>query len=783
MAAMSSAELWALTNKYFGDLGPAVVNEMYQIALRESGGDPAAKNLVGPDRSYGLWQINTIAGANPDMLKYDLTNPEQNAKAAREIYDRQGITAWSTASVNMTSTAKAAPMQLTPEQIAQIKTKVISDFGLTATAGSSSGGYNPYLESKDVIVNPDGTILILGANGAPQSQFYAIVNPDGSVGYSPDKPENAPKDANQQASGLPTGYAFDPNTGQAYRMGDPTRTPVSSAELQAAAMAETQWGKAGSTPQYELQIDPRTGDLVSVDPLTGTLKTVKSGFGYPEVSPYQARQDSLYGVQESARQADNGFSASIYGTQESGRQSDNSLAASLYGVTDTNAIRRAELGQKDVMDRASLIENARQANLQAALEQFKTRAGLIPQFGQLALNEADIQRQILSQGGDFLYRAFKSQGEDSPLPLVTQADLIGHLRGQLAQLSSIIPPEALKTGATTIDGFSIPAAAPPPTPTPMAAAPVPKAAEPPKLVGDGGNGTSAMTWTPTTANSGATIYVPDGVPDWVKSGLVNQYATGSSGFVFDRAFISGDPRPGQTHKGSNPELVSNPTGAPIAVTPLNKMPPRVSSGQQPQSGGFAAPQMPEGMNVMRPEAIPSWASTPAPAPAPAAGVPWGGIDLNGWAKLWQGILDRWHKGYQQQAQTQPVRGFATGTSYSANPSYYQYPTTAPTPLPDTFSQPTPSQEELLAKGTAALPPAIKALYNGGAPKQRGFDSSLPTLRQLSALTNEELKAYDAYSRLKDQTPLEDIMKEVYSRYAPSSSGFTFRPRNLIGIGL
>lgn len=96
MAALTNAQLYALTQKHFGDLGPEVVDTMYQIALRESGGNPDAYNGVGQDNSHGLWQINTIAGANPDMLKYNLSDPEQNAQAAREIYDRAGPQAWST---------------------------------------------------------------------------------------------------------------------------------------------------------------------------------------------------------------------------------------------------------------------------------------------------------------------------------------------------------------------------------------------------------------------------------------------------------------------------------------------------------------------------------------------------------------------------------------------------------------------------------------------------------------------------------------------------------------
>ena len=944
MAALPPAELYALTQRTFGDLGPDVVNTMYQIALRESGGDPAATNLVGNDRSYGLWQINTIAGANPDMLKYDLTDPEQNAKAAREIYDRQGPQAWSTynssGSATGFNTQMAAPT-LTTEQRFAVQIRIARDYGVPLKDVVWTG--DSFTVMADISAYPGGPVVGREA----QVQVWPTGN---GADYTYEPPKAAGSTANQQAGSLPTGYTFDPASGNVYRIGDNTRTPVSAAELQAAQRTESAVGRAPTNMDF--QIDPKTGDLVSLDPVTGQLKTVKSGFGYPEVSPYQAREDSLYGVKESGRQADNrlaadiygtqesgrqsdsGFKANIYGTQESGRQSDNvfksdiygtqesgrqsdnSLAVSLYGTQDTNAIRRAELGQKDVIDRAGLMENARQANLEAALRQFETRANLIPEFGDLALRESDAQRQILSQGGDFLYRAFRSQGQDSPLPLVTQADLMAHLRQQLAQLNGIIPPEALKSGTTSIGGFSIPAAAQaptlapagaaptltpaaaPPTLTPMAPPPIPAAATAPKLVGNNG-----MTWTPTPAASGAQIYVPDGVPDWVKTGLVNQYAEGSTGFVMDKAFISGDPKPGRSARGANPEMVYNPTGAPIAVQPLDRMPPPVQSavnnprdfktmlaaarggfapgggtypalgrqrndvqldpmenpgansrsnigqyirdglrehtganpwgnvgqyfqpwmqwlqqrprdgqgwqdwyGQMPRPPGQSGQQWPQ----QRPQDGPHTLPVPSQGdmggwspPTNGAGflAPWGDAGLQNWQQLWSNRDGAGRQDWQQllsnvlsqlrdrtqQPQggfaTPGIRGYATGTSYSAPAQTYQYPTTAPTPLPDYFSKPTPTQPELLAAGTAALPPAIKALYQGGAPQQRRFDSSLPTARQFSMLTDEELKAYDTYSRLKDQTPLADIAREIQQRYAPSASGFTYRPKTLVGIGL
>ena len=70
---------------------------MYQIAMAESGGKTDAYGTIAPgERSHGIWQINVGEGGNTDLVGMDLTDPEQNARAARIVYDRQGPTAWST---------------------------------------------------------------------------------------------------------------------------------------------------------------------------------------------------------------------------------------------------------------------------------------------------------------------------------------------------------------------------------------------------------------------------------------------------------------------------------------------------------------------------------------------------------------------------------------------------------------------------------------------------------------------------------------------------------------
>lgn len=78
---------------------------MAAIGLAESSGDPGATRVRAagqgqrlPERSYGLWQINTIA--HPEYSIASLLDPVNNARAALKLYQerqregRNGLTHW-----------------------------------------------------------------------------------------------------------------------------------------------------------------------------------------------------------------------------------------------------------------------------------------------------------------------------------------------------------------------------------------------------------------------------------------------------------------------------------------------------------------------------------------------------------------------------------------------------------------------------------------------------------------------------------------------------------------
>jgi murein DD-endopeptidase MepM/ murein hydrolase activator NlpD len=72
-----------------------VIPTMVAIGLAESGGraDAVGDRAIGG--SIGIWQI--YSKAHPNLVqKYNLTDPLQNAMAAKEVFDSQGLGAWST---------------------------------------------------------------------------------------------------------------------------------------------------------------------------------------------------------------------------------------------------------------------------------------------------------------------------------------------------------------------------------------------------------------------------------------------------------------------------------------------------------------------------------------------------------------------------------------------------------------------------------------------------------------------------------------------------------------
>ena len=78
-----------------------LVPRMVAIANAESGRIPNNRNFRGLDQSYGLFQINMLGDMGPERRRQfgiqsneQLYDPLTNAKAAKAIYDQQGLGAW-----------------------------------------------------------------------------------------------------------------------------------------------------------------------------------------------------------------------------------------------------------------------------------------------------------------------------------------------------------------------------------------------------------------------------------------------------------------------------------------------------------------------------------------------------------------------------------------------------------------------------------------------------------------------------------------------------------------
>ena len=97
----------------FGDLelvarkagfSPEIAPVMAAIGLAESSGNPRAHNPNAStgDNSYGLMQINMLGAMGPERRaafgirsNEELFDPLTNMKAAKKIFDSQGLGAWS----------------------------------------------------------------------------------------------------------------------------------------------------------------------------------------------------------------------------------------------------------------------------------------------------------------------------------------------------------------------------------------------------------------------------------------------------------------------------------------------------------------------------------------------------------------------------------------------------------------------------------------------------------------------------------------------------------------
>lgn len=400
---MNSREVYDLAFKYFHDLGPGMVATMAAIAMAESGGNAAAYNPNGLDRSHGLWQINVHPKANPDLARFNLNDPEQNARAARIILDRQGLQAWTT----FTGGAYQ-------EYVGQFYGSKSPVKGQEAPGGSSVP--NPeYDRVLDLISARDADNeylgeLLLGIREKTKTPAQALTQlqesghaptPDqlslfGSMPSAVNIINAAIQENDARLSDLyERAYGIDPWQADAdigWRINEETRADL-------AGMLEGPGSKQFAPAPYQFQVMPngdivsfnpntgtmssagnypgaidkqvtqdRNGNLVAVDPYTREVTTLQEGFGWPELDPRVKFQTEtlLTAAQIEADWA--GVELSARGQELEAIAADNAAKIRIGEMVHTEA--RLNL------DRASTALTQRREERQAILDYGVTRESL-----------------------------------------------------------------------------------------------------------------------------------------------------------------------------------------------------------------------------------------------------------------------------------------------------------------------------------------------------------------------------------------------------------------------
>ena len=408
----------------------------------------------------------------------------------------------------------------------------------------------------------------------------------------------------------------------------------------------------------------RTGNLTGIDS-SGKFTVIQPNYGFAEIDP---------ATTAARKQQEFDITAGQNATDEQGRNTRNTQS-------ETAANERARLS--------------------SATTGFQSVNALAPQLGNLALDNAKFTRDTLREAPDYLARAFFQQGQTSPLPQVSQADVINNLRDNIAKYQA-----TLSGFGTTVPGFTspTPAAVAPPaavTQTPAGFSPPPTGVQPgfttpPTFVADGGsvapvNGVSPLTRKDT--------------PAWALPGMAE------GGFTTEPMFKGNE---------EGAELIINPTNAPLAVVDAETTKKITGKGSIPGFAGGTgaivydpvAQHWTQNGQVVNAFEAAAGASAPAPAaPAPILGPTAGGFDP------------------APVVPKPPVVPPTTTPGFSF---------AAPT-LP-TF--PAVTQSGLQDLERSVRPPAVNAVMSGmsAAPPRFGF--SLPTMQNLDSLTNDDKLAYN-----------------------------------------
>lgn len=192
---------------------------------------------------------------------------------------------------------------------------------------------------------------------------------------------------------------------------------------------------------------------------------------------------------------------------EAGRAEERQITKD-YNATQAR-LREAEIAQTGAYQQGQLQQGQRRLDLETWVAQQNAAA----RAEENRLSKEKYIAEVLRNPADWMARSFQMSGQVSPVAQTTQADLINRAN------------QAYAASPTT---YVAPQTAP------------------------------GAPGTPLPQQAPAMAYGSDGL---------SHYNAGSrlGGFVNDRMAVVGDP---QRDGGPNPEIIYNPTGAPISVTPM-----------------------------------------------------------------------------------------------------------------------------------------------------------------------------------------------------------------------
>lgn len=417
--------------------------------------------------------------------------------------------------------------------------------------------------------------------------------------------------------------------------------------------------------------------------------------------------------------------------------------------------QQANLQQQANSDAAAL----QRSQLSNAAIGFQSVNALAPQLGQLAIDNNKQVTGLTKTLADSLARAYFTRGGTSPLPQVSQADLINQLANNINQYNQLLQSAAPIASTFTTGENAAPVGFTAPPPAPAQAAPVTPPAPPPTPAPSPAPAQAAVATGPLTSGGYTTQHADftpaasafiQAHPEY--AGYYAKQGFAAGGFTRDKMFVGDE-------KGA--EVYVNPTNAPIAVIKhsdakqmgfLNHYADgtlsQVAALQQAIATGLAMGDDPQNIANLRAAlavaqsgvvpvnvTAPPVNAQPAPAPAPAP--------------VAQPATTA------QQPQLAPV-AFTVP----------QLPTVAPV-----------TQAQLQATELANRPPAINDLLTNQPIPQMRLGFNVPSYLGYSALTPDEKTAFGTTLATQYNLAPSDVEKAITDRY----SGQTSPRANLTGF--